>query len=387
MLDFPTFIRLSPACLSIALLVLASGTPLAAQGITFQAPGVHLQLDGYLQVQFNTSSVTADDVPSPPEVVAPASSTFETRRARIYLTANFDDWIEARIQPDFALGQLKLGDAFIDFVFDPRLGLRVGQFKQPFNLMGLRSSTQIPVIERGLRIRGLDTEFRSRLDSATPGIDGQPLVGDEQLLLALLGYVGRDLGAALHGRLGRFAYEVAVMNGNGSDRLDDSNAKSYAARLELTPIAGAPLHLGAALSRRDALPDAATEPSESLHGTLWEADAEWGAFRREGPYALAEAQTGHNLLTGGVVRAGQALVAWFHGLPPGRVQGVEATARASWADPDADRPNDEGLLLTPGLNLYFAGRNRLMLDLDWFRPSDPRLEPERSLRAQAQVYF
>jgi hypothetical protein len=44
-------------------------------------------------------------------------------------------------------------------------------------------------------------------------------------------------------------------------------------------------------------------------------------------------------------------------------------ARVSWGDPDGAVEGDEGVLLTPGFNVYFAGRNRLMLNWDVFVPA------------------
>jgi hypothetical protein len=59
--------------------------------------------------------------------------------------------------------------------------------------------------------------------------------------------------------------------------------------------------------------------------------------------------------------------------------------RISWGDPDRSIAGDEGLLLTPGVNLHLPGRNRLQLNWDVFVPGGDRFETKHALRAQAQV--
>ncbi len=83
---------------------------------------------------------------------------------------------------------------------------------------------------------------------------------------------------------------------------------------------------------------------------------------------------------------GQVVAAWF-APRDGRVEGVEPLLRLSWADPDTDADDDTGLLLTPGVNLYFSGRNRLMLNADVYVPSASDVDTEYGLVAQLQIYF
>jgi hypothetical protein len=45
------------------------------------------------------------------------------------------------------------------------------------------------------------------------------------------------------------------------------------------------------------------------------------------------------------------------------------------------------MLLTPGLNLHFHGRNQLMLNWDWYLPQGDVFDTHHALRAQAQLYF
>jgi hypothetical protein len=82
----------------------------------------------------------------------------------------------------------------------------------------------------------------------------------------------------------------------------------------------------------------------------------------------------------------QGIVAYFLPLVGKKLEGLEFAGRVSYGDPRGDVDEDEGLLLTPGLNLYFFGRNRLMFNWDFWSAGD-RFESENALRAQAQFYF
>ena len=82
----------------------------------------------------------------------------------------------------------------------------------------------------------------------------------------------------------------------------------------------------------------------------------------------------------------QAVAGWF-APRAGRVEGVEPVLRVSWGDPDTGGASDEGLLVTPGVNLYFTGRNRLMLNGDVYVSAREGLEAQHALVAQLQVYF
>lgn len=346
-------------------------TALVVAGLSFavaaqtqaQAPQVTVSVGGRAQFQYSTTSIGAEELGEE----APASSTFETRRIRLRLDLEVGDWITARIQPDFAQGDLRLADAYVDFALSDYFGFRVGQFKRPFSLLELTSSTVFPTIERGVRIAGLDGY-----------LGGVP--GEHYEVLGESGYVGRDLGASLRGGTERFDWELGVFNGEGVDERDVNGDKTFATRVTVAPAAEVPLRVGAGAVRRDT-------PDED--GWAYEADAEWGAFRRPGLHLLAEAAFGDDLT--GIADARftgvQGILSWFEPLSGRRFDGVELVGRASWADPNDDLDEDDGVLLTPGLNLYVFGRNRIMVNWDVYLPAADALETQNAFRAQAQVYF
>jgi hypothetical protein len=351
-----------------------SPAPLSAQ-----AGDVQVRLTGRLQYQFNTTSVDEGELGE-----SIAASTFETRRVRIGVNLSYAGWITSLIEPEFALGRLQVRQAWMNLGIDPRFELQFGQFKKPFSLWQLTSSTTHPLIERAVRIRGLHDAYGAIDAAGTPVLgqmDGTVILGEEQELLDRMGYDSYDMGAVAHGRLGRFEYTAGVFNGTGSDTRDETDGKGLAARVTMRLPTEAPLTVGLGVSHQEISLEEGTSD-----GTAYEADMEFGEFRRQGLHVLAEAVTGTNLAVDERFRGAQAMISWF-APTSGRIEGVEPVGRLSWGDPNVEVEGDEGLLVTPGINLYFMARTRLMLNWDVFVPADDRFETVHALRAQAQVAF
>lgn len=372
----------------IAAWLAAVGPPLSGQTLDFGAGT--LRFTGRSQTQFSTTSVDESDIERPG---APhrkiAATAFENRRVRLGVGIEIQDWITGQIEPDFAGGRVQIRNAYMNLGFSDAFELRAGQFKKPFSHLFLTSSLRIIPIERGVRIRGLDELLRADAERRGHGrfteFGGSLLLGEEQQNLAELGYLGYDVGAMAHGRVGRVRYMVGVFNGTGSDARDDNDSKSLAGRVEYRPSGSLPLALGAAASYRDALFPVGSR--RTRYGTAYEVDAEWGGFRRPGFRLQAEAAMGENLAVDERFIAAQLIAAVYRPLAQGRIEGIEPLARVSWGDPSRDRSGDEGLLLTPGLNLYLPGLNRLMVNWDVYLPRGSGLETAHAFRAQAQIAF
>lgn len=347
---------------------------LAAQTIELDG-GARIGFTGRLQVQYNTSSLARDGAAAAGAI---PFSTFETRRARLGVQLELSDWIGSELEADFASSDVKLKNAFVNLGFDPRFAVRVGQFKKPFSLLELTSSTKILPIERGLRIRGLSNALLAGAgtgtDEAFPTLDGKPLLPEEQELLASLGYSSYDLGVEIHGRFGRFGYQAGAFNGNGGNGQAEPGGHAFVGRLTFDPLPGRPLTLGAAGNRLGS-------------GTAFEVDAEWGAFRRPGLHVMAEAALGDNQVDDGTFTGAQVIAAVFKPLGNARIEGLEPLFRVSYGNSSRDYEGDEGWLLTPGFNLYFAGRNRLMVNWEIFMPGSDSFKAANTLRAQAQIHF
>lgn len=347
----------------VCALLLMSGS-IRAQ--TVQAGELELRFTGRVQVQLSTTSVDGDDVDPPP-----ASSAFETRRVRLGTVFRYGEWITGKVEADFAAGGARLTDGYVGLAVTDRLHVRAGQFKKPFGVFELESSTQIRTIERGLRIRGIEE------------LVGLP--GETYWLLDESAYLGRQVGVMAHGALGALEYAAGVFNGEGANVRETSGSKAFAGRLTYRVLA--PLVLGTAVSVQ---PTRSLDSAE-LHGNVVALEATWGGFRRPGLHARAEWMRGDNAAAGFVAEPPtmtgvQGVVAWFAPMS-GRVEGIEPVFRLSWADPDTDADGDAGMLLTPGVNLYFDGRNRLMVNGDLYVPGQDGLGPELAMVARIQVYF
>ncbi len=354
------------------------------------AQGVDVRFTGRIHIQYNTTSITEGDLVEPGSTRTPliASSTFETRRIRLAAAIDAGNGVTAMIEPDFAGARVSLRNVWVNLELDSAVALRIGSFKRPFGLMSLTSSTVIPLIERGVRIRGSHDAFGISDDEQARALlstlDGDVLLGEEQELLDRMGYQGYDLGMALHGTRGRLGYMVGLFNGTGPDARDETDGKGVSGRVSWDLASSAlPITLGTGFSYQEK----ALAGAETADGVAFEVDAELGAFQRPGLHVLAEAVTGDNLASGERFLAGQIATTWFVPVRGRNIEGVEPAGRISWGDPDRTIEGDEGLLLTPGINLYFAGRNRLALNWDVFVPNGDRFETLHALRAQASVAF
>ncbi|HEY0305372.1 MAG TPA: porin [Longimicrobiales bacterium] len=352
-----------------------------------------IRLIGRIQAQFNSTSVDEAELVAAGLNPQPIPATnFDIRRLRFGAELEYDKWLTGKIEVEMAMARLQMRDVFVNFGFDPALNLRVGQFKKPYSLLQLYSSSMWPVIERGVLIRGI-TDAMLHADSTTAGgrllssFRGVPVLPEEQALLEVFGYQNFDLGAAVHGKIGGFGYSAGLFNGAGSDRPDDTNAQSYAARITYKLPTDLPITLGSALSHRNYR--VSNRPTiQTNSGTAYEFDVEVGAFRGHGLHILGEVAFGENLaVADDDFLGGQAIVAWFQPINDSRIEGVEVAGRASYGDPRRDFDDDGGWFYTPGVNLYFSGRNRLMFNWDVFAPKAERFDSENAVRIQAQVYF
>ena len=365
------------------LAVLVAMTAAEAGAQTVQAGGLELDFTGRLQVQLNTTSVTAEDLGLAPGVELPGL-VFETRRVRFGTMFAFDDWITGKLEADFGGEMAALTDGYIDAAVADGVAVRMGQFKMPFGLFELTSNTKILTIERAVRIRGLEDLVGSILP---PGALTAAVPGETHFLLDDGGYLGRQVGVMVHGAAGRVGYAAGVFNGEGANVREARGSKAWATRVTygLEPS----LTVGGAVSVQPT--GAFGADGDEIRATAFAVDAELGEFRGDGLHVMAEATIGDNpiLLAAGempTMVGAQVAAGWFTPRT-GRIEGVEPVLRVSWADPDTGVDDDHGTLITPGLNLYFSGRNRFMVNVDTYLPARSGLDAEYSLRAQFQVYF
>jgi hypothetical protein len=361
-----------------ALLLCAAAAPADAQ-----APAVRATFGGSMNYQWNSTSVGQGDLAADAASLAPY--TFEQRRIRLRADVQVSDWITGRVEPDFAMGRLTLRSAWMAFELDSALVIRAGQMKKPFSRMTLISGTITPVIERGVRIRGLADAMRAADDGTLGVLRDQLLIGEHYALIDAQRYAGYDMGLTLEGRRGSIAWAGGVFNGGGADVRDENAGVSGAARLTWQAPLRAPLTLGAGWSRR-VMNWPLARDTDTRAGNAFEVDMELGGFRR-GLWVLGEVALGDQLAAQQRFLGGQLVTAYYMAAGAGRIEGWEMAARVSYGDPNRSVSGDEGVLVTPGVNLYFVGRNRLMLNWDLYVPSGNRFDAEHALRAQVNLYY
>lgn len=363
-----------------AAVVVAVALAVMLPGAVHGQRDIDVRLTGRMHYQWNTTSVSAEEAGTAAPI---ASNTFETRRVRMSADVAVSDWITGLIEAEFTLGDLALRQVYMAFELDSGIVVRAGQVKKPFGAMFLSSSSRFPAIERGVRIRGLEAALVEA--DVVDELRGAALVGEHHALLDVQRYSTYDMGLELEAGRGPVEATLGVFNGTGADRRDENDRKSFAGRLTWRIADAAPLVLGAAWSHRE-LNWPTSQSTTTRAGNAFAVDAELGGFRR-GWWLIAEAATGDNLATTERFMSAQAVLARYIDTGGRRVEGVEPVGRVSWGDPDRTIDDDAGVLLTPGINLYFLGRNRLMLNWDVYLPEAGAAGTQHAARAQVNLHF
>ncbi len=340
--------------------------PARAQEVQIRSRAAEITLTGRVHLQWNSSSV-ADEI----------SNEFLIRRARLTAEVEVNDWISGKVQPDYGEGKVSLKDAYVRLTFDPSFRATLGQFKRPFDLFELTSSTKILVIERAGGVRGVD---------ACSGPGG---VCSYSRLTEKLGFADRDIGVMLDGALGgdgAWSYRVSVTNGTGANADEENDLKSFSGRLEFRPLEK--LKLGANAAAHDFVNEAGPTPDDD-YAYAYGGDVEYGSFR-EGLHVQAGLVAGDNWKNlvptdPSSFLTGQAIAAFKVPVRNRLIEAVEPVGRVSWADPDTDASDDDGWLLTPGLVLFFKDRNKFAVNLDIWLPAVGGTE--YSLKAQSYLHF
>lgn len=341
--------------LLIAVGVAAGQSP---RGVTIGSDAIEIEIGGRVQTQFNTTTVFSEP---PSELIL--------RRARLELAVTFNDLISGTLEPEFAGDEVTLKDVFVKLNFSPAFQVLAGQAYKPFGLLEQTSSTRILPIERGLRVRGMD-------------------VHDEYGIVNSLDYSDRDLGVQVMGRpaflpLG-FAYQAGVFRGplHGASNIDDSY--QYAARVTVQPLDV--VTIGGGWSSRHFLDVPVDESDPFVRGHAFEVDLEVGTFA-PGLHALGEIAFGDaDPVLGHDFFGAQGWLAWRSARLSRAISAVEPIFRASYGETDGLQP--ETTLLTPGVNVYFGGRNRFMINYDFvLLGGGVQDDTEGSFKAQMQLAF
>lgn len=348
------------ARLAVASLVLAPllAAPLAGQ-TEITARAATITVGGRFHTQYAHSSVEA------------AENDFFIRRARLIADVRVNDFLSGRVQPDFAGGGAALKDAYVTLDFSEGFALTIGQFKRPFDVFELASSTDLSLIERDGRIEGL---------SACTGVGS---ICSYSRFTEALGYADRDMGVRISGASGELSYQVALTNGTGADAPDENDRKSASGRV--TYAANERVRVSGQIGVHDYV-DLVGDATAVAFG----ADVEVGTWRN-GVLFQASVVAGDNWLAldpqldPATFLTWQGVASYYHPLDGERIVAVEPLARVSWGDPNLDADDDSGILLTPGVMLYILGRNKVGVNLDYYAPQTG--SSEISFKLQSFLYF
>lgn len=331
---------------------------IAPAQVAVDSDALEITVGGRVQTQFNTTTI-AEEAPS--ELIL--------RRVRLEFEVRLNDLVFAAIEPEFAGGATTLKDAFVRLDFSPAVKVLAGQAYRPFGLIEQTSSARILPIERGLRVRGLDA-------------------ADHYTLVNGLRYSDREIGVQVMGAPGflplGMTYQAGVFRGplHGQSNIEDSYQS--AARLTVNPLDV--LRLGAGWSSRDFVATPASASDPFVRGHAFEVDFELGSYDPGlhvlGEVAFGDADPGSDVGFFGA----QGWLAW-RSAPLSRViSAVEPLVRASYGEVDGAAYSTT--LVTPGVNVYFGGRNRLMVNYDLaLLDGDVADDTEGAFRAQLQVAF
>ena len=351
------------------LLAMLAVPGVAESQIEISSRASSIQVGGRVHAQYATSSV------------GDADNDFFLRRVRLIADITLNDFVTARVQPDFARGKIALQDVYVRLGSSSKFRVWVGQFKRAFDIFELSSSTDLSIIERDARVEGV---------SECSGVSG---ICSYSRLTEKLKYAERDQGIKIDGSSGRMSYQFTLTNGTGINVSDENDAKSYSGRLSFA--ASDKVTFSAQVGVHDYLfPLVATRTERGVdmktaRGVAWGADLEFGTWR-DGAHIQASVIRGDNWKSldsnqNEATFLTTQIVASYYSEKSGRLAGIEPLLRLSFGDPDTALGKNAGTVVTPGLMFYLQGKSKIGANLDVYSPQSGATA--LSFKVQTYLYF
>lgn len=165
----------------------------------------HFTLNGYAQAGWEYGSESDPN------------NTFKVSRIILFGDYRINDRWDAFAMVD--LKSFSLHEMWVNFKVAPWMQWKFGQFKTPFTIENPIS----PVVMEMITQMSLAGSFM--------------VAGASTLMMP--GGAGRDIGLTVYGDIDKWAsYDLAVMNGEGRNRLDGNSWKDFVGRLTFHPIKG-----------------------------------------------------------------------------------------------------------------------------------------------------
>lgn len=271
--------------------------------------GSPLNLSGYVQTMYSSPEDGID--------------SFRIRRARLKLKGEILKKLHYNLQID-AVKSPCLLDATMEFPFSPLTNLVFGQFKVPFSLENLTSSSALDTINLSQTVKKL-----------CPGRD--------------IRSSGRDIGLAVNGRFKKIEYTFGIFNGSGINQQDNNENKDISARMVFSPFKS--LSLGISHYNGKYSSEEGAEPVVKKRTGL-ETSAVKGKFSIKSEVILARDAEVNKM--GWYVQGG-----FF---PSKHIQTV---IRYDFFEGDGDIEGDRISILTLGVNCFFSKKTKLQLNYEW----------------------
>jgi len=273
------------------------------------------------------------------------TSEFKIRRSRINLKGDIFKGMNFKLQVDAVKNAILL-DAIVEFNLSSFLAMKIGQFKVPFSLENLVSSSALDTINRSQTVEKL-----------CPGRD--------------IGSQGRDIGALLNVKFSKIECSLGVFNGSGINRGDLNKQKDIGGRLVFHPLS---FLQGAAAFYKG-------QYSLNLGGTPVRRDrAEIEILFTQNPFSLKgecifakDDQTSRN---GWYVQAGYFLLS----------KKLQSIIKYDSYDKAREMAGDRSDLITFGLNFFFTENTKLQVNYELYREESGR-RSNSALLAQFQAGF
>jgi phosphate-selective porin len=249
--------------------------------------------------------------------------SFSIRRARLSLTGEVVKKIRFKLQTELVKSPVLL-EAQVDFLFNPMLSLRIGQYYVPFSLENTTSDSELDTLDRSQVVEKL-----------APSRDR--------------GSSGRDIGAMLFGKFSIVEYMAGVFNGSGINKADTNKQKDISARVILHPVEF--LSVGGSLYNGRYSPTEGTPPVTRDRAGL-EATLSLGAFSLKSEYISGkDDQTS---------RSGWYIQGAYFFLP----KKLQAVVKWDTYDADKDISSDRSDVLTLGLSWFLSEKTKLVVNYD-----------------------
>jgi len=292
--------------------------------------GSLLNLGGYIQTMYSSAEGSTD--------------SFRIKRARLKLNGEILKNLHYNLQID-AVKSPCLLDATVEFRFSSLAHFFLGQFKVPFSLENLTSSSSLDIINRSQTVERL-----------CPGRD--------------IRASGRDIGLAVNGRFKNLEYTLGIFNGSGINQQDNNENKDIAARMVFFPFESLSLGISHYNGRYD--PGQGAEPFAKTRTGL-ETSAVKGKFSLKGEIIFArDAEVSK---TGWYLQGG-----YFLAKP------VQTIIRYDFFDGDKDAEGDSISVLTLGLNYFFSKKTKLQVNYELHGEEENKIS-NNAILAQFQIDF